>query len=325
MGILIEENKYRLKLLKLLKSDIKKVAFPKLIVLQTMNRCNCACSMCPYSYTIANEEKTLMSENLYEKILDEISQESGFETMIMAFQNEPLLDNRIVTFAKMFKEKLPDKNLELVTNGTLLAENVIDSIYRYFDTVHISVNAFSKTTHRMVSNTDTYEKILSNIELISEKKLTNKTILRFIKQKDNYTEKDDFKKYWNSRGFKVFGFDVNNRLAKVKHFNEKIKVPRFKKDILKMKAFKYLGKMLVPTCPIPFLVFYIKSNGDVVQCFNDWSGKNILGNIHDSSIRSIYTSNKYKEIRKLLLADKLDENVICENCDLYKEGIWLTA
>ena len=326
MGILINENKYRLKLLKLLRSDIKKVKFPKIVVLQTLNRCNCACSMCPYSYTVANEEKTSMSDSLYEKILDEVSKEKEFETMIMAFQNEPLLDNRIINFAKIFKDKMPNKNLELVTNGSLLTKDIIPDVYKYFDMVHISLNAFNKETHRVVSNTENFDKIVANLKEVSHnKEWADKTILRFIRQKSNFTEKKKFKEYWNKRGFKVFGFDVNNRLSKVKSFDNEIKVPMFKKDLIKMKFLKYLGKIIVPTCPIPFLAFYVKANGNVVQCFNDWSGENLLGNVTNNSIKSIFNSNKYLYVRKLLLENKLDQSVICDNCDLYKEGIWLTA
>ncbi len=326
MNIINEENKYRFKLLKILKSDIKKSTFPKIVVLQTLNRCNCSCSMCPYSYTIANEEKTLMSEELYEKILNEISKEKEFGTLIMAFQNEPLLDNRTIEFAKTFKNKMPNKNLELVTNGRLLTKDILPDLYKYFDTIHISLNAFSKETHKIVSNTESFDTIMENIkEITSRKEWINKTILRFIKQKNNYHEKKKFKQYWNNVGFKVFGFDVNNRLSKVKSFSEEIQVPRSSKTFIKMKALKYLGKIILPTCPIPFLCFYIKANGDVVQCFNDWSGNNILGNVKENSIKYIFNSDKYLHVRKLLIENKLDESVICNNCDLYKEGIWLTA
>lgn len=326
MGILLDEYKYRLKLLKLLRSDIRQAQFPKIVVLQTLNRCNCACSMCPYSYTVANEEKTEMSDSLFEKIIQEISAEKEFETLILAFQNEPLLDKRTIAFAKIFKNKLADRNLELVTNGSLLTKEIIPEVYKCFDTIHISLNAFSQKTHKTISNSDHYGKIIENIGIISSRKeWANKTILRFIRQKNNYSERPKFKKFWNSKGFKVFGFDVNNRLSEVKSFNEEIKVPMFKKDIVKMKVLKHLGKAILPTCPIPFLAFYIKANGDVVQCFNDWSNKNILGNIKHDSIGSIFNSDKYRNIRILLIKNNLEKNIICSRCDLYKEGVWLTA
>jgi len=275
---------------------------------------------------VANEEKIMISGELFEKILDEISGEKEFETMILAFQNEPLLDKRTIGFAKIFKNRMPEKGLELVTNGSLLTKDISNDVYKYFNRVHISLNAFKKETHKIVSNTDNFEKIVENLEEISLKKeWADKTFIRFIRQKSNFKEKKAFKGYWNKKGFKVFGFDVNDRLNKVKSFKEEVRVPIFRKDVIKMKAMKYLGKMIVPTCPIPFLAFYIKANGDTVQCFNDWSGKNILGNVKQNSIREIFNSKKYLHTRKLLLEDKLDESVICNNCDLYKEGIWLTA
>jgi len=91
------------------------------------------------------------------------------------------------------------------------------------------------------------------------------------------------------------------------------------------KSLKIFGKLLLPTCPMPFLCIYIRSNGDVVQCFNDWSKEHILGNINDNTMREIFNSEKYKKIKHNLLKHKLDDNTICRKCDVYIEGLWLTA
>ena len=37
---------------------------------------------------------------------------------------------------------------------------------------------------------------------------------------------------------------------------------------------------------------YIRSNGDVVFCFSDWTEENILGNINHNSIHDVYNSIK---------------------------------
>lgn len=321
-----KEFRFKKELLKLLKSDLQKVKFPKIVVLQSLNRCNCACSMCPYPFTIAKEEKTMMSEKLYKNILNQLKNQPEFESLIFAFQNEPLLDKRIIKFAKIFKQEMPNKKLELVTNGSLLLPDKKESIYKYFDLVHVSLNAFSQKTHKIVSNSDYYKRILKNLINISKtKRHLEKTIIRFINQKSNTHEKKQFYQFWRSKGFMVFGFDVNNRLQKVKKFKNKIKLGNNLGRIIKMKILKYSGKLILPTCPIPFLCIYIKANGDIVQCFNDWSNKHILGNLNNQSIKSIFNNKKYTIIRKQLIQDKLDENVICSKCDLYKDGVWLTV
>jgi len=327
MNILLGELAYRMNIFSFLRSDIRKARFPKVVVIQTINRCNSACSMCPYVYTVAKEKETIMDESLYRKILNEISQYLEFETLFFTFQNEPLLDKRIFDWAKMFKQKLPKKRLELVTNGSLLTPDVAKEIYEYFDMVHVSLNALSPKTHKIVSNTDQYNQIFDNLISISKNpQQQKKTIVRFVRQKANYFERKDFFRFWRKMGFMVFGFDANDRLKDVKNFKEKINVPYSLFDRFKLKINKYLGKILLPTCPMPFLAIYIKANGDVIQCFSDWSNNHILANVKNQSIGDIFNHNeKYVEVRKKLLDDHLDENVICSKCDLYKESVWLSS
>ncbi|MDO8659830.1 MAG: radical SAM protein [Candidatus Parcubacteria bacterium] len=291
-----------------------------------MNRCNCACLMCPYSYTVALEDKTEMTEEMFNNIINQLVGQKDFESLFFAFQNEPLLDERIINWAKRYKEKLPNKRLELVTNGSLLTPETAKQVYKYFDLVHVSLNAFSAESHKKISGTEHYPKIYNNLINISKiVDQRNKTIVRFIRQKANYQEKKLFYDYWRKRGFMVFGFDVNDRLKGVRDFDNKIKLPSNSLKKIKMFALKYVAKLLLPTCPIPFICLYIKADGGIVQCFNDWTNNHILENINEKSISEIFKSKKYIDIRKKLLENKLDENVICSKCDLYKEGIWLTA
>lgn len=313
-------------MLKLLGTEIGKIKFPKIVVIQSMNRCNCACLMCPYSYTVALEDKTKMTEEVFDNIINQLSGQKDFETLFFAFQNEPLLDERIIDWAKRYKEKLPNKRLELVTNGSLLTPDIAKQVYAYFDLVHVSLNAFSAESHKKITGTEHYPRIYENLLSISKIfNQQNKTILRFINQKANYQEKKLFYNYWRKRGFMVFGFDVNDRLRGVRDFNNKIKLPLNNLKKIKMFALKHIGKLLMPTCPIPFLCLYVKADGGIVQCFNDWTNNHILGNINNQKITGIFQSAKYIDIRKKLLENRLDKNIICSKCDLYKEGIWLTA
>jgi radical SAM protein with 4Fe4S-binding SPASM domain len=147
----------------------------------------------------------------------------------------------------------------------------------------------------------------------------NKTFIRFINQKGNTNEKKKFKKYWNKKGFKVICYDMNNRAKNVLDFEKKSPYTNpFKKRMLKI-----FGRMLLSKCPIPFRFFSICSNGDVILCFNDWSKKNIMGNLNQSTIRKIFNSKEYIDIRKETKNHSIKNNM-CEHCNLYNQGVWLS-
>lgn len=90
------------------------------IEVETINRCNGNCSFCPVSRSADPREKKIMSRDLFESIvcqLEEINYSGRFTTYS---NNEPLLDERIVSFNQFAREHLPNARMHLFTNGTLL-------------------------------------------------------------------------------------------------------------------------------------------------------------------------------------------------------------
>mgnify|MGYP001584084619 FL=1 len=170
-----------------------------------------------------------------------------------------------------------------------------------------------------------WETVQSNLNVIASKKeWIDKTILRFIRQRANEGQTRKFKRYWNRKGFRVFGFETNSRLGTIEGY-EKIKVPKMFGGVLQRKLLRIIGRRLLPSCPIPFLSFYIRSNGDVVLCFNDYLENNILGNVKEMTIREIFNSERYRQVRSDSLNRGLPDGNVCSECDLFREGVWLTV
>lgn len=320
-----KELKYVLGIFKLLRTGLKSNAdFPILVELQTVNRCNAKCIMCPYSYTTATKELQKIDDKLFDKILRQLSVEKKFNTLILSFQNEPLIDTDLINKAKKFKRIMPYKNLEIVTNGSLINKNILPKLYQYFDRVSISINANTKETYENIMNGLGWDSIMENLDLISSKKeWINKTVLRFIKQDKNIQEFKEFKKFWNKKGFSVFSFDVNSRSNSLIDY-ENLKIARNIYKIFSENILKIIGKLTLPFCTVPLISFYIRASGDVVLCFNDYTDNNILGNINKNTIREIFNSEIYKQIRHNMSNGKKLNNDLCNKCDLYKKGIWLT-
>jgi radical SAM protein with 4Fe4S-binding SPASM domain len=71
-------------------------------------------------------------------------------------------------------------------------------------------------------------------------------------------------------------------------------------------------------CFYPFYKMFIDYNGDVLFCSNDWGRKIIVGNINDTSIYEIWTSEKLNKIRQKL--SKKDRNFApCNTCSINGE------
>ena len=298
--------------------------FPIFFQIQTINRCNANCPMCPYASTTATGTLQTMSDRVFEKLINEISLKKEVQLIVMSFQNEPLADKKLIKRAKYIKEKAPHINLELVSNGYLITPDIADEIYDVFDAVELSIHAVKSETYKKVLGGLDFKKTLKNIFYIGESnEMRSKTVLRFVKQKTNANEYSHFKKFWQRNGFAVLGFDLNSRLHAVKDY-ENMKYREKWLQLIEIKLLKLISPLLFSHCPIPNIAMYIRSNGDVVFCFSDWTEENIIGNINNNSIYDVYHSSKMKDLRERINSNSAYEHDICKKCDLYNEGVYLT-
>jgi hypothetical protein len=102
--------------------------FPAVLQVQTINRCNATCAMCPYPYTIHLEPREVMGDALYTKIVEECADAPELYDFVPMAKNEPLLDPkleaRIAEFKAIHQPKRRHRgNLYAGHAGSLLATN----------------------------------------------------------------------------------------------------------------------------------------------------------------------------------------------------------
>lgn len=90
------------------------------IEVETINRCNGACSFCPVNRNIDPREKKVMERSLFENIVKQLATIDYAGRFTTFSNNEPLLDERIIEWNRYARERLPKARMHLFTNGTLL-------------------------------------------------------------------------------------------------------------------------------------------------------------------------------------------------------------
>jgi len=111
---------------------------PLLISIETINRCNNRCSFCPAS--VGNESRPFkqMTDELFKKIISDLSDWRFEGVLSLYINNEPFMDKRITELHKYAKKYLPKCKILLFTNGKLLTLEKWLDIMPYVDIVIIN-------------------------------------------------------------------------------------------------------------------------------------------------------------------------------------------
>lgn len=124
---------YKIKKFYKLYKKTNKAPLFKSIEIETINRCNGTCPFCPVNKNNESREYKKMDEELFIKIIGQLTDMNYKGSISLFSNNEPFLDTRIIKFAKIVKEKLPQAHLKIFTNGSLLTLEKFKEIMKYLD------------------------------------------------------------------------------------------------------------------------------------------------------------------------------------------------
>ena len=238
------------------------------VEIETINRCNGECPFCPINHKADTREFAKMDDDLFKKIIDELSDMDYDGNLALFSNNEPFVDVRIIEFAKYAREKCPKAFIYIYTNGTLLTREKILDIMPYLDEMVI----------------DNYN---DDLKLNPTSVIANDLCKEFPELDSKITiHLRKLNEVLYTRG----GQAPNNQ---------------------KKKEFKM-------PCIMPFGQLIIRPTGKISLCCNDALGKYTLGDCTTQSLREIWNSETYVNIRKKLLKGR-SEMELCRYCDTFSK------
>ena len=282
---------------KAIKRGINNFKISDLIVtVEPSNTCNSSCVMCPYPKM--TRPKTVMPMDLFKKVVDECVS-NGINKFNLNFYNEPFLDPMI--FDRIEYLRLKSVRTQLFSNGSVLDDDKIDKIIKSgLNDIKFSVDGFKKETYEKIRKGLNYEKTVSNILKLIERKKELKSpspcvAVVFVRSVNNEGEQEDFKKFWFGKADKIIiSFDDNRNDTSTHDFKNKPAVAY---------PCRRLWKELV-----------VMSNGKAALCCVDFDGSVILGDFNSQSFMEIWNGAKFEKIREKHLMYKANEIPLCKKC-----------
>lgn len=286
--------------------------FPHIIELEITNQCNFHCIMCPTGLNIAERNRGVMEETVFDMLMEQTKDRNV--AIKFVGQGESLINKNFISFASKAKEQ---KHVcHLTTNGSLLTENIMRALIEMsFDSVKFSFQGVDSTGYRIMRQREDFDELIEKIKTFKALKKGRK--LPFITIGTSVTSETEdeinvFREFCDRN-------DICDRLEVGKTNLEdvdlsKIKDENIRQQVQEMKNQQTLNKVRLPYCNQVYDVITLRWNGDVSACCGDIDGKMVLGNIKQSTITELWMSPKEQQYRKLLSELKYDAIPQCRNC-----------
>ncbi len=289
---------------------INKDNFPNMIIVETTNLCNLACTHCPRKEVVKLKEFRvgLMKFSIFKIIVDEISQHKNV-TLRPFGDGEPLLHPELSKMIKYAKDK-GISNIWLNTNGLLLNKMISKELLEAgLDQIEISIDAVNKKTYQKIRINSSFDSVVSNvINYYSLKKQIlpdSKVIVSFVESTDNIHEKNDFVHFWKN---KVDGVSI-------RPFHQHTGLVKKNKRTRKYNSTRY-------PCPLLWNRIYITHESKLRFCENDWGNRRGIDSVTEKSIEEIWNSPEYNKLRMLHCLGKYSEIPKCSDCTDYFQMEW---
>ncbi|MDQ3973519.1 MAG: radical SAM protein [Actinomycetota bacterium] len=274
-------------------------AFPQKIQVQTQNRCNFACSMCPYPALAPEQDQVQMESELFCRLVDEVAAANAQVQLCLMLQNEPLLDRRFVDFLD-YAHGATDAivSVSTVTNGSTLTPQLLDRLMRYERfKLTISVNATEAQRYKAVHGRGVWERISGLLTGWHGQR--DRVRVSFVVDADSVEEGTAFHRFWRAQGYATRFVPMNSRV-----------------DTLPGDRGLSLVEADFGFCHYPVDTLTVLADGSVILCCNDWRHEPSFGNLHDTTVAELWNHPELSRLRAAAIDGRLRQaSAMCRQCD----------
>ncbi len=284
--------------------------FPLRLNIESTNRCNLKCKMCPHGLGGIKRPIGSMTLPLFKKIVDESKKKTEF--IYLHLFGEPLLNKNICNFIEYCTEN--DILTGMASNGCFLTKEISEKLINTgLNFLILSLDGLSKESYENIRIGANFDVVYSNIRSFIKKKDEKKskipyTVIQMIEMKENSDQAHSFNEMW--RGLRT-------TIPYVKQCAD------WGGQVEKLPAIlhRYPPTEKRAHCGSLWTELTILWDGSVVPCCVDFDKKYVLGNVTERSLSEIWNGHSMQELRKKLINGKHNEIALCKNCDSYSFGL----
>ena len=297
--------------------DFTAPGFPYLLQIEPTNFCNLSCTVCPAAANKRdlNRDRRHMRLEEFKKIVD--AMEDYLLLLVMWDWGEPFMNPELPEMLRYAS----NKGIKTVTstnahflNETQYLERILTS---GLTTLIIAIDSLKQDSYEFYRRGGNLAQAMDGLKnvLALKKKLTSTTLinLRMVLMKSNESELEDMRKTAKKLNVDIFSVKTANPTFAGTLNDEQIvpTKPERRRYAYKPKTFERIRTG--GPCTLPWFMFNIHSNGNIVPCCYDYDAEMIVGNAFEAPLPEIWNSRACRDLRKKLFYDK-DTLPKCREC-----------
>jgi len=259
------------------------INYPAHVHLETMAKCNAACSFCPYP--TLDRQGAVMEDELIEKVVNDLCDIPRLHTFQLSpFKvNEPFLDNRLIDLLALFNTRLPNACITLTSNASPITEKKLAQLAAFsrIGYLWISFNDHRKVEYEQSMQLP-YERTIERLEMIHKAKADQRLSIRVVLSRVSDGSSAD-------REFAVW---------------VKTRFPLF--DVSLLPRGGWIGQVNGPANSPPavgcsrWFDVSITATGVVAHCCMDGKAEFPIGNVRHEHVLEIYNKADFRRLRAKL-------------------------
>ncbi|MCP4196136.1 MAG: radical SAM protein [Proteobacteria bacterium] len=272
------------------------IEYPRLVSVETTNRCNAKCPFCPNNALQRNRHR--MSDDLFEKVIEDCGQ-FPLAAIEPFLNGEPFVDPQILPRLELIRNRLSDTKLRIYTNGYALKPKTIDALIGLgIDHLYVSLNTLNHDTYRSIMGLE-LERTLKNMDYLTDiarrDKVARKITFRMTRTESTpFSEQQEFEAFCKKRGVRPFIVGLFNYKGEIS------------------------SHLPVPNFPCEHITrLDVLSNGIVTLCCMDQEGDYAWGDAAKDSILDIYNGPEATRYRRMHRTGKRVAAEPCGECNVF--------
>jgi len=298
----VDLNALELEVLKeeLLKKPRIEKLFHAEVRYEVTDHCNASCIMCPRDEHEHGREHGIMSQDKYEKSIDEVVMLGAKKVVLTGF-GEPMLDKNLEL--KIAYAKAKGLSTYIITNGSVLNSKRAEKILEAgLDEMRVSFYGMGKDTYNTVMQGLDYDKtrngLIEFLALRDRLGSHTKVQLSYLTMPENAKDEQAFKDFWEPRVDAIEIWRPHN-FGDGRDYRDRDKDVAVKTSCGRPES----GPL------------QIQWNGEVIPCCYDYNNKIVLGNAFDQPVLEILNGFKYRLLRYAHELKKFNIFPYCDQCD----------